>query len=873
MNNTDKDTSPIIITDCYGFIFRAYYSHPKLSNPLGEEVGAIYGFMSMLLKLLIKFHPSKVISVFDGGGKNFRHEIYSEYKMHRPEVPDDLKNQLINIDQVPKALNITTFKKEGYEADDIIASLVKKFGTNNSIIIMSSDKDLMQLVNDNVSMFNPTTNQHIFSKNVEEKFKVPPHQIRDYLSIVGDAADNIPGVKGIGPKGAVKLLQQFHSLANIFDNINSIQGKTKQLLQTSQNEAWMSQKLTTLKDDIQLELEEKDITWTIPDRQQVMTFVDLHDFRSLVPRINSLYNMSSLYTFAENEVQKEIKEYKTTIIQTPKQLKQYLEKSLENGYLSLYVSDTSPQRIFFSTEEQTCAVLNIERKVIPQEMEDVLFNFLKDDSILKITYDLKNLFTLYPSWVNNVAAAEDLLLMRYAINTKNTSNISVIEAIRQTVNIQLQDSHSHMITLFKEAHKILEQQLLSLNTLFLYHELDLPMVKILGEMEQSGILIDVAKLRKLSEELKTEILKLEKCIHDISGADFNISSPKQLSHVLFDVLKLPRGKTLSKSHITSTNVDTLQALSKDGFVIADLILKHRHLTKLKNTYTDAIPQQVDQKTSRVHTTFSQTITNTGRLNSIKPNLQNIPIKTQLGKKIREAFISNKNQYLVKADYSQIELRILSHIADVKAMKEAFSSNVDIHTKTACQIFKVQKNQVSEELRRKGKIINFSIIYGSTSFGLAKQLEVSTTAAKQYIDRYLTEYPEISTYYEQTIAFAERNKFVTSMFNRICSVEQINSTNHHVKNFAKRAAINAPIQSTAADIMKLATIAVSKKLKNLNCKLLLQVHDELIFECDESTLEVCVPIMKNEMENIVKLSVPMVVNISYGNNWKEHLQII
>jgi DNA polymerase I len=851
----NNNQHPMVIIDAHGFAYRAYYSHPKLTNPQGEEVGAIYGFMAMLIRLLARFAPQKAIAVFDGSKRNFRHELYSEYKLHRPPTPEDLKPQLSKLWEVADALNLKTLSKDGYEADDLIASIAHKFQHEVPIVIFSSDKDLLQLVNERVSIVNPSNEEHLKIPDVEKKFGVPANRFVDYLALVGDAADNVPGVKGIGPKSAIELVKKFADLTELFENIQTLTGRQKELLVSGKEMALLSMQLVTLKKDAELNFSSEDLNWQLPEREKIMSFFTKHAFKSLINRMNSLYDVQSLYKSAETP-----QDDLTRVIESEKDLAKELEVSKASGYLCMHVENKPKLRVYCSNKIGECFVIN-EENLSPQNLLLIL-SYIEDLSIKKIAFNFKAIMHELEISSEKVNAVDDLLLMRYSLATSGAKINSASSLVQEVLGAN-SFANTKVTSLMRPAYFALKKSLFKEKLLWLYHELDLPSAYSLHKMEKHGVLVDLEKLQLISHNLSCKIKNLEEEIFALCGSKFNIASTKQLSDVLYNLLDLPSKKKLSKSKLYSTDAETLEELSRKGFPIAGLILSWRGLSKLKSTYADALKAQVNLTTGRVHTTLLQTSTSTGRLSSANPNLQNIPIRTLEGREIRSAFIAPKGYLLLSADYSQIELRILSFLAGVKKMQNAFSQGQDIHTITAEQVFGVK--EVDSELRRRAKAVNFGIIYGSTSFGIAKQLNLTHAASQQIIDSYFDQYPEILAYMEQTKEFARRNGYVLSALGRKCSIENINDKNYTIRSLAERAAINAPIQGTAADIMKLIMLRIEREALRQRGSLLLQVHDELLFECRQEYALDLASEVKAIMENAV--SIPLKVNLNFGSSWQ------
>lgn len=879
----DYPKSPIIIIDCYGFIYRAYYTQPKLTNPEGKEVGAVYGFMSMIIRILTKFNPKSMLAVFDSAGKTHRCQIYEDYKSHRSEIPSDLKEQIELITEATKILNILTIRRYGIEADDIIASVAKQFASNsNPAIIISPDKDLLQLVNKNIQIYNPSSEKIVSEKEVVEKFGVKPHQIKDYLAIVGDSVDNIPGVRGIGPKGASVLINEFDNIDQIYKSIDKVNKKYQKLLTEGEQMCRISLQLAELIYDVDIDFSLPDLIWEMPKREDLTAFLLKHQFRSLFNRVTELYNANHLSLTHALNTHDDIE-----VISSIDQLKSVIKEAEKIGHISIYIEKKNSLRIHLSYSKNKTYVINISNGNIADSKTaiGIIIDLLKEPSILKITYDVKALMHDLADYLSspqntNIAAAEkelnvqggeDLLLMYYSLETKYSSNNDVKSIISHVYGIPKSGDIAYLVSEFFDAYQNLKAMLIEAKTFNLYRNFDLPLAKVIFGMEMQGVLLDENKLNRLDQDFKAQMDELEKRIFSICKKEFNLASPKQISEIIIEPLNLPRELIKpNKSGNYSTDSTILEALSNNGVEIAGQILEWRKLHKLRSTYTSSLLKQRNKITGKIHTMFSQTKTNTARLNSIHPNLQNIPIKTIEGNKIRSAFISKSGYSLISVDYAQMELKILAHMAKVSAMQEAFKNNVDIHSETASKIFNVKLNEVTKAQRDKAKTINFSVIYGITGFGLGQRLKIPTHEAQIYIDDYLHKYPEILTYIEETKEFAKQHGYVLSIFNRRCSILNINSKNYPLRQFGERAAINAPIQSSASDIMRIAMIEVNKNLdkQKLDCAMLLQIHDELLFECKNDEIENAKNLIKDTMENVVKLSLPLTISLKISNNWTD-----
>ncbi len=836
----------LTIIDGYGFLFRAYYALPNLNTTAGLPVGGIYGFVNMLLKYLNA--TEYLVVVFDTGEKNFRHEIYPEYKSNRPKPPDDLIPQFAMLREAAEAFNLNYEEVKGYEADDVIATLAKTYSQYEDlkITVVTADKDLFQLMNEKVAIFDPMKNKYIKEEDVTEKFGVSSSKLLDLLALTGDASDNIPGVPGIGVKTAARLLAEFDSLENILDNAHIIQqNKCREMILKHKKQALLSKQLASLITTIEIENNLEKYKAKAPNMQQLTEFLKKCEFKSLISRIEKLF--PSEHQISNQVLQGKV-EYNSNNLLT------FLDHCRYEGKIAIYFheEDGVLNSISLSCNENN--ILFIDQNNIESSLP-LLKNTFAAKGVLKIVYDIKSLRKTLPE----IEAVDDVMIMSYSIDTgKHDHKLETI--IQYNLDEEVINPSAQTLILL---HNKLKQKFFSEKLFTIYEHFERPLEKVLSNVEKNGILINQNILKELSENFSSKIALLEEEIYILAGENFNIGSPKQLSHILFDKLNLDKGKK-AKSGIYSTNVEVLEELAVDGNEIVSKVLSWRHFSKLKNTYTDALVNQIDDSTGRIHTNYSMVATATGRLSSSNPNLQNIPIRSEDGNSIRKAFIAPKGHKIIAADYSQIELRLIAHIANVLAFKDAFAQDQDIHAITAEQIFAVHAKDLSETLRRKAKSINFGIIYGISPFGLAKQLGITRNEAAKYIDYYFSCYPEIKVYMEEMKLYAKSHGYVKTLFSRRCFIQNANSKIAHIRQFAERAAINFPLQGTAADITKRAMIRLFDQLQI--GKIILQVHDELIVEVEEANVLNVARLMKQTMESVAKLTVPLKVEIKVGDNW-------
>ncbi len=905
--------SRLVLVDGSAYIFRAYYGLPPMNRADGTPINAVFGFTNMLVKLIEDYSDDKMIVIFDAARENFRNEIYPEYKANRGEAPDDLIPQFPLIRECVKSFNIPQLEIEGFEADDLIATYVRLAEKDRiETIIVSSDKDLMQLVSNNVTMLDPMKNKKIETKDVEEKFGVHPDKVIFIQALTGDKVDNIPGAPGIGPKTASQLINDYNDIDGLIKNLDKIkQEKRRKILKESENDIRISLKLVTLKNDVKIpEGINKIKTYNElkNENNNIFGFLKEQGFRSISERLKSNSFISS---YNNKIIQKKEIEPKYQLINSKKNFEKILSEIEKKGICAIDTETNSLNiekaklvgiSICFSENISYYIPINHtnsdgSKKIDNQLEENYVINHInkicKNESILKIGQNIKydiRILNKYGITFNSIA---DTMLISYSIdngiykhnlddlsfNHLNHTTIKYKEVVgtgkneitfdKVTIDNAINYAAEDSLLTFR-LFQNLYPRLIKEKANFVYQNIDLPLVEVLSSIEANGIEVNKKFLTSLSNEFENESKKLEKNIYKLSKEEFNIGSPKQLGEILFVNLKIPGGKK-TKSGTYSTDSSTLNNLALDGFEIAQLVLDWRELTKLKSTYTDALFRLTDDK-SRVHTSFGLANTLTGRLSSTDPNLQNIPIRTENGKKIRTAFVSGKGKKLVSFDYSQIELRLAAEISSDKNFIKAFKNNEDIHASTAKEIFNLNDSQINNDYRRKAKAINFGILYGISPYGLAKQLDISNTEAKDYINEYFIKYPKIKKYMEHQIDFAKTNQYVETIFKRKINIKGISDKNFAVRGFAERQAINAPIQGSAADIIKLAMIEIHKeiKLKNIEAQMLLQVHDELIFEVESKKYDNLVSNVKTIMESVhlkyKDFSVPLTVDFGAGDHW-------
>ncbi|WP_208435639.1 DNA polymerase I [Bartonella phoceensis] len=965
-----KATDHLFLVDGSGYIFRAYYALPPLKRKRdGLPVGAVAGFCNMLWKLLCDARntatgvvPTHFAVIFDYSSDTFRKQIYPQYKANRATPPEDLIPQFALIRQATKAFNLPCIEKEGFEADDLIATyaqLATNFGAKTTII--SSDKDLMQLVNTHVSLYDGMKDKYIGISEVVEKWGVAPEKMVDLQALIGDTTDNVPGIPGIGPKIAAQLLEQFGSLDLLLQHVTEIkQTKRRENIQAYSEQVKISRELVRLKTDVPIDNDFDDFILEPQDGPRLIAFLKAMEFSTLTRRVAEAMacdaavidaldidfewqkpgyehdiNMKKVdstlpHDFSENSpqrlaqkridqalAQKITREAYTTILDE-EILREWLREAEEQGFFAFDTETTSldplqAKLVGFSLALQPnkAAYIPLEHveggddllsggriveQIETQKALALLKPILENQAVLKIGQNIKYDWLVMKQYGIVIRSFDDTMLLSYVLDagtlTHNMDDLSKRWLGHKPIAYKNLTYNGKKITSFAEVDleqatlyaaedadvtlrlwQVLKPQLVAQGMTKIYERLDRPLIEVLARMEERGILIDRQILLRLSEELAQAASVLEEEIYQLADKKFNIASPKQLGDILFGKIGLPGG-TKTKGGQWSTSAQTLEELAAEGHILPRKIIDWRQLAKLKSTYTDALPSYILPRTGRVHTNYSLAITSTGRLSSSEPNLQNIPVRTAEGRKIRTAFIAPKGHLLLSADYSQIELRILAHIADITALKEAFARGQDIHSITASQMFGVSIEEMDSDVRRRAKAINFGIIYGISAFGLANQLGLSRQEAGHYIQLYFERFPGIKDYMEITKTFARQNGYVETIFGRRIHYPEIKTSNVQVRSFNERAAINAPIQGSAADIVRRAMIQMEDALERekLSAKMLLQVHDELIFEVPEDESEKTMAVVKKVMENaampVLSLSVPLEVKVMVAQNWDE-----
>jgi len=893
---SEKKT-PLVLVDGSSYLFRAFHALPPLENSKGQATGAIYGVINMLNKLVEEYKPEHIAVVFDAKGKTFRNDLYEEYKAHRPPMPDELRSQIEPLYEIVEALGYPMVIVPGVEADDVIGTYAKQ-ATEQKVdtLISTGDKDLAQLVNPHVTLINTMNNMLMDEAGVIDKFDVSPSAIIDYLALMGDTSDNIPGVPKVGPKTAAKWLKQYETLDNLVAHADEIKGKVGESLRDHLDQLPLSRELTTIKCDVELEHAISELAMRPPQLDKLKQIYTEMEFKTW------LSNLSA-------------EDGETSVIEAPPEVETNYETVLDKKSFDHWLKKLNEAELFaFDTETTSLdymkarivgvsfAVKVGEAAYVPfghdyldapeQLSEQALKPLLEDANKHKIGQNLKyDAHVLANHGIVLKGIAQDTMLESYVLDSTRRHNMDDMalrllgrstthfedvagKGVKQlTFNqIALEQAGPYAaedadITL--QLHQKLNSELEKEPALkSVYQDIELPLLSVLLKIERNGVKIDAVMLETQSKQLAERMKEVALLAYEEAGETFNLASPKQLSVILFEKLEIPSAKK-TKTGQYSTAENVLQELAED-YALPKLILEHRSLSKLKSTYTDKLPLQVNEKTGRVHTSYNQTVAATGRLSSTDPNLQNIPVRSEEGRRIRQAFIAPKGYKMLAADYSQVELRIMAHLSGDENLLKAFAEGIDVHRATAAEVFSVALDEVESEQRRAAKAINFGLIYGMSAFGLAKQLNIGRYEAQDYIDVYFARYPGVKAYMDKTREQAHDRGYVETVFGRRLYLPEINSRNGQRRQYAERTAINAPMQGTAADIIKRAMISVDAALSEskIDAKVVMQVHDELVVEVLEKDVEALADLLRMEMEQAATLNVPLVVDIGIGDNWDE-----
>lgn len=876
----------LVLIDGSSYIYRAFHALPPLTTTKGKPTGATRGFASMLRKLISTYPNVPMVMIFDAKGPNFRNDFYKEYKANRPPMPNELRVQIDDIKKLSNLFNFETIEMSGVEADDVIATLAERLGKDNKILISSPDKDLTQLVSKSVIQHNSMTNDFFDISAVTEKFGVKPEKISQLLSLVGDKSDNIPGITKVGVKTASKWLNEYQSLDGIIENIENIKGVVGENLRNEQNFLKRNHFLVSLKSDLEIDLPLKDIKIPEENNDDIQNFYKELEFNSFLQNIEK-EQISTKYKTIKNLDDLKIVE---NLVDSSKFFAFDVETS------SLNMNEKNLVGISFSAKKYEGFYIPLNHNESGNIQEDKVILWLKNlltrnqDKI--IGHNLKfDIGVLQNYDIHITRFHSDTMLMSYIVNSTaarhNLDTLSEHYLSRKTIKFEdvigkgpkklknfsevtIKDATNYAcedVDITIHLYEVLSSKVDEILNKLL-EQIEYPLVFVLLDMEKRGALIDASHLKKLSDKFGKELLDLVTSIHKDSGVVFNLDSPKQLSEVLFEKMNIPtKGLKKTSSGYYSTSESILQKLSNENDVVKD-ILKYRSLAKLKSTYTDKIVEICDQN-SKVHTSYHQAVTSTGRLSSSDPNLQNIPIRTEEGITIREAFVAPKGKKILAIDYSQIELRLMAHYSQDPLMLESFNNNEDIHKRTASEIFGKNIEEIDSDMRRKAKTINFGLLYGMSAFGLANQLSVTRPEAETFLQSYFTKYSRVKEFMGEIVELAKKNKFVTTIYGRKIHVPNIDSPNYMIRQASERAAINGPLQGTAADIIKVAMVSLDKHLKKseLEINSILQVHDELVFEVPESLTESDLIDVIDLMENTTKIDVPLKVELGFGANWR------
>ena len=895
----------LVLVDGSYYLFRAYHAMPPLNNASGEPTGAIFGVINMIKKHLTEGGPDYFAVIFDAKGKTFRNDLYKDYKANRPSMPDDLAVQIKPLHDLIRALGIPLLVIDGVEADDVIATLAKQAAQRKiKTIVSTGDKDLAQIVNSRIHLLNTMNQVYLDIDGVEKKFGVPPERIIDYLTLVGDSVDNVPGVPKVGPKTAVKWLNEYKTLDQIINSADQIKGKVGENLREFLPKIPLTKKLVTLRYDVELDLNPEDLVICEPDNAALKEIYTYWNFTTWLKQLNENTsedkNTDDQKTLVKNEPK-----YET--ISTEKKLDEWIAKLKNSDLVAIDTETTSLNYmmaeivgISFSVTANHAAYVPLQHNYVgaPKQLSlkntlNKLKPILEDATKRKVGQNLKYDQEVFANYKINLRGIEhDTMLASYVLNSTATRhnldalalNYLNIETIHyeDVAGKGAKQISFNQVSIEEAAPYACEdaEVVIKLNSVLtsklkkipslekIYRTIEIPLIPVLSRIERNGVMINSEMLAKQTKNLKNRMREIEIEAHSLAKESFNISSPKQIQSVLYDKLNLPILAKTPKGQ-PSTAESVLQDLSEE-YELPKLILEYRSMSKLCSTYTEKLPQMINQKTGRVHTSYHQAVTATGRLSSSDPNLQNIPIRTEEGRKIRQAFIAPKDHVIVAADYSQIELRIMAHLSKDKGLLNAFDQGLDIHKTTAAEVFAVAINSVTKDQRRAAKAINFGLIYGMSAFGLAKQLGIDRNEAKEYVELYFNRYPGVKSFMDLTRDNAKQNGFVETVYGRRLYLPEINARNAARRQYAERTAINAPMQGTAADIIKHAMIDIDIWISkaNFNAKMLMQVHDELVFEVHSKKLKEFVKEINDRMTKNNDLIVPLEIDIGHGNNWDE-----
>jgi len=904
---SETNRKPLVLVDGSSYLYRAFHALPALTNSRGEPTGAVYGVVNMLRRLLNDYDPEHVAVVFDAKGKTFRDDLYAEYKAHRPPMPVELASQIAPLHAIVRALGLPLLMIDGVEADDVIGTLARQAAAQGlPVLISTGDKDMAQLVDGHVTLINTMTDTVLDPAGVVEKFGVPPERIIDYLTLIGDTSDNVPGVPKVGPKTAVKWLQEYGSLDAIIANAEAIKGKIGDNLRDSLGFLPLSRQLVTIKCDVPLAQGPLALRRTAPDVDALREWYGRMEFKTWLGEVLGGDEAAAAAAEPATPAATTGRQYDTVL--SWEQFDHWLARlvaaelfAFDTETTSLDYMDAEIVGVSFAVEPERAAYVPLAHDYpgAPDQLEraavlERLRPLLEDPHRAKLGQNLKyDMSVLANHGIELRGIAHDTMLQSYVLDSTATrhdmGSLALKYLGRKTISYEdvagkgVKQLSFNQVPIEPAAEYSAEDADITLqlhHALWprvaaepalqrVYEEIELPLVPILSRMERAGVLVDLAMLRRQSSELALRMNEIEQAAYSAAGGPFNLGSPKQIQEILFERLQLPVLKKTPTGQ-PSTAEEVLQELALDGYDLPRLILEHRGMAKLKSTYTDRLPEQVSRRSGRVHTSYHQAVAATGRLSSSDPNLQNIPVRTAEGRRIRQAFIAPKGCKLLAADYSQIELRIMAHLSGDEGLLSAFAAGEDIHRATAAEVFGVTPAEVSADMRRSAKAINFGLIYGMSAFGLARQLGIDRAAAQTYVDRYFERYPGVRRYMDETRERARAQGYVETVFGRRLYVPDIKASNAQRRQYAERTAINAPMQGTAADIIKRAMIAVDPWQQSTNGKvrMIMQVHDELVFEVAEDYVDAAKTAIQQLMAGAADLKVPLLVEVGMGNNWDE-----
>ena len=908
-------TPPFILVDGSSYLYRAYHAMPPLTNAKGQPTGAVYGVVNMLKKLIETYQPQYMAVVFDAKGKTFRHALFADYKAHRPPMPDDLRAQIEPLHQLVDALGLPKLVVPGVEADDVIGTLATQAAAQGmDVLISTGDKDMAQLVSNHITLINTMNNSLMDVAGVVEKFGVPAERIIDYLTLMGDSSDNIPGVPKVGPKTAAKWLQEYGSLQNLVEHAADIKGKIGDNLRDSLEQLPLSYQLATIVCDVELEQKPLDLILQAPQTELLQTIYSELEFKHWLSELNGAAG-TVLAESKQNNLAAVVATPAVVVTNIKNQWETVLDEACFNAWLKklehaeIFAFDTETTSlnymlarivgVSFCIEPGSAAYVPIAHdypdaplQLSAEKVLQALKPLLENPALKKLGQNLKyDTHVLANHGIQLRGVAHDTLLQSFVLDSTRRHDMdSMAERLLNYQTIHFEDvagkgakqltfnqvdlqqagpyaAEDADITL--RLHHALQLQMQQQPTLEkVYSEIELPLMPVIQRIERNGVHVDAAMLAQQSKELSARLAQIEKQAFEVAGESFNLGSPKQIQHIFFDKLGLPVIRKTPKGQ-PSTAEDVLQEMA-DDHELPRLILEHRGMSKLKSTYTDKLPLQINPVTGRVHTSYNQAGAATGRLSSTDPNLQNIPIRSEEGRRIRQAFVAEPGNKLLAADYSQIELRIMAHLSDDAGLLQAFAEGQDIHRATAAEVFGLKLDAVTTEQRRAAKAINFGLMYGMSAFGLAKQLAIARHEAQAYVDLYFARYPGVKKYMDNTRLRAHETGYVETLFGRRLYLPDINAKNAQLRQYAERTAINAPMQGSAADIIKRAMITLDKSLTDskLNVRMVMQVHDELVFEVAENQLDDCRLIVIRDMQAAAQLKVPLIVETGAGNNWDQ-----